>query len=64
MTAAADAVRTAVTRLAELRQQIANGRLSSADIETVYGEATELYLAARRCLERTETELRLTREKI
>jgi hypothetical protein len=64
MTAAADAVRTAMTRLRELRQQIANGRLSPADIDTVYAEATELYLAARRRLERTETELQLTRERI
>jgi hypothetical protein len=64
MTAAADTVRIAMTRLAELRQQIADGRLSSADIDSVYAEATELYLAARRRLERTETELRLTRERI
>jgi hypothetical protein len=64
MTAAADAVRTAMTRLAELRQQIADGRLSPADIDTVYAEATDLYLAARRRLERSETELRLTRERI
>ena len=64
MTAAADAVRTAMTRLAELRQQIADRRLSPADIDTVYAEATDLYLAARRRLERTETELRLTRERI
>jgi hypothetical protein len=64
MTAAADAVRTAMTRLAELRQQIADGRLSPTDIDTVYAEATELYLAARRRLERTETDLRLTRERI
>ena len=61
---AVDAVRTAMTRLAELRQQIADSRLSPADIDTVYAEATELYLAARRRLERTETELRLTRERI
>ena len=53
-----------MTRLAELRQQIANGRLSPADIDTVYAEATDLYLAARRRLERTETDLRLTRERI
>jgi hypothetical protein len=63
MTAAADALRTAMTRLAELRQQIADGRLSPADIDTVYAEATELYLAARRRLERTDTELRLTKER-
>jgi hypothetical protein len=53
-----------MTRLAELRQQIADRRLSPADIDTVYAEATDLYLAARRRLERTETELRLTRERI
>jgi hypothetical protein len=64
VTAAADAVRIAMTRLAELRQEITDGRLSPADIDTVYAEATELYLAARRRLERTETELRLTRERI
>jgi hypothetical protein len=64
MTAAADAVRAAMTRLAELRQQIADGRLCPADIDALYAEATELYLAARHRLERTETELRLTRERI
>ena len=53
-----------MTRLAELRQEITDGRLCPADIDTVYAEATELYLAARRRLERTETELRLTRERI
>ena len=53
-----------MTRLAELRRQIADGRLLPADVDTVYAEATELYLAARRRLERTETELRLTRERI
>jgi hypothetical protein len=64
VTAAADAVSIAMTRLAELRQEITDGRLSPSDIDTVYAEATELYLAARRRLERTETELRLTRERI
>jgi hypothetical protein len=63
LTAAADAVKAAMTRLAQLREQIADGRLSPADIDTVYAEATDLYLAARRRLERTEAELRL-REKI
>jgi hypothetical protein len=53
-----------MTRLAQLREQIADGRLSPADIDTVYAEATDLYLVARRRLERTEAELRLTREKI
>ena len=53
-----------MTRLAQLREQIADGRLSPADIDTVYAEATDLYLAARRRLERTEAELRLTKEKI
>ncbi len=64
MTAAPDTLRTAMTRLAELRQQIADSRLASGDISTVYAEATELYLAARRSLERIETDLRVTREKI
>ena len=53
-----------MARLAQLREQITDGRLSPADIDTVYAEATDLYLAARRRLERTEAELRLTREKI
>jgi hypothetical protein len=53
-----------MTRLAQLREQIADGRLSPTDIDTVYAEATDLYLVARRRLERTEAELRLTREKI
>ena len=64
MTAAPDALRAAMTRLAELRQQMADGRLASAEISTVYAEATELYLAARRSLERIETDLRVTKEKI
>jgi hypothetical protein len=64
LTAAADAVKAAMTRLAQLREQITDGRLSPADIDTVYAEATDLYLAARRRLERTEAELRLTKEKI
>ncbi len=36
MTAAPDALRAAMTRLAELRQQMADGRLASAEISTVY----------------------------
>ena len=64
MTAAPDALRAAMTRLAELRQQMADGRLASAEISTVYAEATELYLAARRSLERIETDLRVTKERI
>jgi hypothetical protein len=64
MTAAPDALRAAMARFAEVRRQIADGRLTASEISSVYAEATELYLAARQSLERTETDLRATKERI
>jgi hypothetical protein len=62
--AAAGAVRMAMDRIGQVRQAIAAGELAGEDIPEVYAELSELYVTACRSLERGETQLRVSKERI
>lgn len=51
-------------RMRLVRRQIAEGRLTAEDIPGVYDELTDLYVTARRSLERGEAQLRVSKERI
>jgi hypothetical protein len=51
-------------RMGQVRQQIAEGRLTAEDVSRVYDELTDLYVTARRSLERGEAQLRVSKERI
>ena len=64
MTDAPSTVRAAMERMVQVRQQIAEGRLTAEDVPRVYDELTDLYVTARRSLERGEAQLRVSKERI
>lgn len=51
-------------RISLVRRQIAEGRLTAEDIPAVYDELTDLYITARRSLERGDAQLRVSKERI
>jgi hypothetical protein len=64
MTAPSVAVTSFMDRIVHVRQEISAGTLSVEDVAVVYVELTELYLAALRGLERGQTQLRVSKERI
>ena len=64
MSGAADAVRAAMERITQVRHAIAEGGVTAEDIPRLYDELTDLYVTARRSLERGEAHLRITKERI
>ena len=64
MSGAADAVRAAMERMAQVRGAIAEGGVTAEDIPRLYDELTDLYITARRALERGEAHLRISKERI
>jgi hypothetical protein len=64
VTAAAAAVQAAMDRIGQVRGAVAAGQLAAEDVAKVYAELSELYVSARQSLERGETQLRVSKERI
>jgi hypothetical protein len=61
---AADAVRAAMERIGQVRHAIAEGHVTAEDVPRLYDELTDLYVTARRSLERGGAHLRVSKERI
>ena len=57
-------VRAAMERIGQVRHDIAEGRVTVEDVPRLYDELTDLYVTARRSLERGEAALRVSKEGI
>ena len=64
MSDAADAVCAAMERIGQVRRAIAEGHVTAEDVPRLYDELADLYVTARRTLERGGAHLRVLKERI